>query len=67
MDWTYDGGVRLTPSDCRAMGLVLSVYQSYLTVVNLDRCLIGDTGYQQLAFGLEACTRLEGSIFSSMT
>ena len=40
-------------------GLVVSIYQSFITVVNLEKCLIGDIGYQQLAFGLEACTRLE--------
>ena len=47
-------GVRLTASDCSAVGLALRVYNDVISEVDLYQCLIGDTGYAQLASGLQA-------------
>ena len=52
-------GCVLTPSDCRAVGLVLQHYGSVLSAVNLAFCKIGDIGYTEISEGLGLCHCLE--------
>ena len=48
----------LTLSDCQAVGLVLQHYTSVISRISFFFCEIGDTGYSQLADGLEMCRNL---------
>ena len=49
----------LTLSDCQAVGLVLQHYTSVISRISFFVCEIGDTGYSQLADGLEMCRNLK--------
>ena len=49
----------LTLSDCQAVGLVLQHYNSVISQISFFFCEIGDTGYSQLADGLEMCRNLK--------
>ena len=48
----------LTLSDCQAVGLVLQHYNSVISQISFFSSEIGDTGYSQLADGLEMCRNL---------
>ena len=48
----------LTLSDCQAVGLVLQHYNSVISQISFFFSEIGDTGYSQLADGLEMCRNL---------
>ena len=49
----------LTLSDCQAVGLVLQHYSSVISQIHFSSCELGDTGYSQLADGLEMCRNLK--------
>ena len=52
--------VQLTLVDCRAIGLVLRIYHSVLSLVSFTECYMNDAGYGQLAAGLGTCQGLCG-------
>ena len=55
----YLADSHLTLSDCQAVGLVLQHYNSVISQITFVFCEIGDTGYCQLADGLEMCRNLK--------
>ena len=55
----YLADSHLTLSDCQAVGFVLQHYNSVISQITFVFCEIGDTGYSQLADGLEMCRNLK--------
>ena len=52
--------IYLVRDDCRAVGCVLRDFHANISHLDITHASIGDSGYEQLASGLDMCRRLTG-------